>query len=401
MILILEMMDEGVTHAPGNSQWTQVIAQAAPWQTIRLLAPGSHYRALVEDANLRTLPNVLIEEIPLVETYRRQVNVASPWRLREEIEIIAGALKRVGRGEPILIVFASACPTAAVATQWLARLQQRTICMQMVLHGFANSIEGWRSRNPVARRFDLPGLMARPPRSLRFLALEQAVAQALGNIVPAASTRIDVLPLPVNADEIAAWRPVELRHPIQVALVGQTTEAKGISPFLDTARRMKQRFGGLVDFHVIGRRFPQTDPSGLAVLASEVPDRYLTRAEFIGRLAPMHYVFLPLQPEYYRLSPSGALIDAITWLKPIIGSHIPIIQDAFATGGDIGFVSADLSGMQDALAELIAHPDPARYAQQVEALRRLRETRMPQNLVQTYRQILEQHFPLVGRQLRH
>jgi glycosyltransferase involved in cell wall biosynthesis len=392
MILIFELMDEAVTHAPGNSQWTQVIARAAPHQQVRLFAPPVHRAALAEDPNLLALPNLELREIPLLSVYRRQVNVASPRRFGEELTILRAALADVPPGEPCLVVFASAAPTAVFAALLAGRLMRRRVQLQMVLHGFANAVQGWRTRNPVLRRFDLRGLMQRPPRSLRFLALEPSIAAELGRIVPASAGRIDVLPLPVNAAEIGMWRPVPLDRPLKVALVGQTTAPKGIGPFLETARRFKQRYGAAIEFHVIGRRFPDTDPTTLAVLDSEVTDRYLDRAVFLERLAGMHYVFLPLHESYYRLSPSGALIDAITWLKPVIATAIPVVADAFRAGGDIGELCQDVPAMQTALERIMERPDPERYARQVEALKRLRAQRTPESLVSAYRDILERGF---------
>lgn len=392
MILIFELMDEAVTHAPGNSQWTQVIAQAAPDQQVRLFAPPVHRAALAGDPSLLALPNVELREIPLLSVYRRQVNVASPRRFREELAILRAALAEVPAAEPCLVVFASAAPTAVFAALLAARLARRRIAVQMVLHGFANEVQGWRTRNPLLRRFDLPGLMRHPPPALRFLALEPSIAAELGRIIPACAGRIDVLPLPVNAAEIAACQPVALTSPIRVALVGQTTAPKGIGPFLETARLFKQRYGAAVEFHVIGRRFPDTDRAALAVLDSEVSDDYLPREAFLDRLAGMHYVFLPLHESYYRLSPSGALIDAITWLKPVIGTAIPLVVDAFREGGDIGELCRDVGAMQAALQAIIERPEPERYARQVEALRRLRAQRTPASLVSIYRRILDQGF---------
>jgi hypothetical protein len=397
MIIILELMDEGVAHAPGNSQWTQVIARAAPRQTVRLLAPPRQLAALRGDANLVATPNVRLEEIPLINAHRREVNVASVARFREELAILRRAIAGVPAGEPCLVVLASAAPTAAHAALLAGRLSGRQVAVQMVLHGFLNGIEGWRSRNPLARRFDLRGFMERPPRGVRFLALETAIAAELSRIVPNAADRVDVLPLPVNADEVEAALPIPLSQPIEVALVGQTTAPKGIGPFLDTARLFKARYGDAIRFHVVGRRFPDVDAAALSVLDSEVPEDFLTRAAFRARLAPIHHVFLPLAPSYYRLSASGALIDAITWLKPVIGTDIPIIADAFRQGGDIGFLCSDLAGMQDALHGIVQAPDTARHARQIAALRGLRERRLPEALVETYAAILQARFPALPR----
>lgn len=393
MIIILELIDEGTGHAVGNSQWAQVIARAAPGQMLRILAPPVHLAALQQYSGLGDRANVTFGALPVIQHHRLDINVASALRFREEFGILRDAIAAAPRGEPCLVVLAQAAPTAALAALLAGKLLRRDVSVQMVLHGSANAVEGWRSRNPLARRFDLRGVMERPPNGLRFIVLERAIAAELGRIAPAIADRIDVLPLPVNAHEIDAVPATAFGTPIRVALVGQTTAAKGIGPFLATARLFKERYGDAIEFHVVGRRFPGTDAAELDVLARAIPDAFLTRADFLERLAPMHYVFLPLAPSYYRLSASGALIDAITWLKPVIASDIPICRDAFRDGGDIGFLCDDVTGMQDALHGIMQNPDAARYARQVEALRALRNRRLPQALVGTYTDILRAHHP--------
>jgi glycosyltransferase involved in cell wall biosynthesis len=102
---------------------------------------------------------------------------------------------------------------------------------------------------------------------------------------------------------------------------------------------------------------------------------------------------LPLAPTYYRLSASGALIDAITWAKPIISSDIPICADAFRAGGDIGFLCKDAGEMRTVIDRIVQSPDPERYGRQVQALARLRDQRMPAALAETYASILRTRFP--------
>lgn len=392
MILVVELVDSGTSHAFGNAAWSQAIARAAPGQAVRVVGAPDHAAALRADQALAALPNVSVGEIPIPHTHRHKVNVVSLSRFREEVAALSAALADVPRHEPVLIVLAQACPTAVFAARLVARLQRRQVRVQMVLHGFLNAIEGWRTRLPLLRRFDLRGLMEAPPPGLRFLALEEAIRDELLGRIPALGDRVDVLPLPANEAEIPLAHPVPLADPIRIGLVGQTTAAKGIWPFLELAHTLKARFGDRVEFHVVGRRFPDTPPEALAILARPIPDALMSRGEFIERIAPLHHVCLPLQPEYYRFSPSGALIDAITWLKPVIATDLPIVRTAFRDGGDIGAMVPDQKAMERELAALIEAPDAERYARQVAALRRLREARRPPALAARYREILARGF---------
>jgi hypothetical protein len=241
--------------------------------------------------------------------------------------------------------------------------------------------------------FDLrSALSTRLGRKVRFLVLENSIRAALAESLPTAAAVTDVLPLPINLTELALVEDVPLEHPLRIGLVGQATEAKGIAPFLALAREFGVSHADKVAFHVVGRAVPGDDMTRFASLAEPPPTSQLPRAEFLQRLGRLHYVCLPLQPGYYSLSASGALIDAITWLKPVIATPVPIVQDVFSQFGDIGYLCEDADEMRKVVAGLIGAPNPQRYASQVAAMRRARDSRMPEALAAQYRKIVHDGF---------
>jgi hypothetical protein len=396
MILVFEPIYSGTSHAPGNAHLLATIATAVSPVEVRMHAEPGHLAELQRAADLASVGTLTFREIALAPRLRGQVNVVSAGRFRHELRMLMRALGDTPNGEPCLIVLASATGTAITAARLALRLAGRRGGVQVGLHGDLNAIEGWRTRNPLLRPFDLRGQLSRPARGVRFLVFEPAIARELGRLLPAADGRTDVLPLAVNSSEMRLWHPPPPPPPLRIGLVGQTTRAKGIGPFLETARRFRQSHGERVEFHIVGRRMPDTDPATLADIAHAVPDTHLSRPEFLQRLAALHYVFLPLEPIYYRLSASGALLDALTWLKPVIATDLPIVADLFAAGGDIGHLCPSVEAMQDALRQILDAPDPARYGRQVEALRQLRETRTPEALAPVYRRMLEAGFSTLG-----
>jgi hypothetical protein len=89
------------------------------------------------------------------------------------------------------------------------------------------------------------------------------------------------------------------------------------------------------------------------------------------------------------------LLDAITWLKPIIATRLPIVADLFSRFGNIGYLCDDPGALQTALEEIVTRPDPERYREQVAAMRRARDARMPSVLAERYRTILSERFGFV------
>lgn len=394
MILLFELTWDGSAHGPGNSHLVQMIAHAFPGHVVRVHAGAAHLQELRSFAALTMLANVSFEAVPLWgdAASRGKTQDVSLSRFRSEFNVLRTALAAAPKDEKLLIVFASATSTAILAARLALRVTGRQAGIQVGLHGNLNDLEGRRSRNPLLRALDMRAVMSRPARGLRYLTFEAAIAAELRRMIPATAGAVDSIPLAVNVSELDAWRPLELGEPLRVGLVGLATEAKGITPFLETARLFREQYGTRIEFCLVGSMQGRDDPERFRDLAHPVAQGHMTRAAFIERLLSLHYVFLPLRPIYYRLSPSGGFIDALTWLKPVIATRLPIIADCFDEGGDIGHLCDDVAAMQAVLHEIMARPDPARYARQVEALRRVRAGREPAALAPAYRRLVVEGF---------
>lgn len=393
MILIYEPMWMGTYHAPGNSVTIQTIARAFPHQAIRVFAETTHLHELRADPALVAHANVALLDSGVVPLFSGKTDTVSFARFRQELGMLHAALRAVPCNEPCLIFLLSTTPTAVFAAALLARDPRRRIRVHVGLHGNLNEIAGWRSRNPLWRGFDLTSaLRARHGGRVRFLVLEDCIREELLRLMPEMAPVVDVLPLPVNRAEAGMAAPLPLRMPLQIGLLGQATEAKGITPFLALARRIAAEHHGKVQFRHVGHIMPGDDPSRFAVLADPASTERLDRDAFRAGLARLHYVCLPLQPGYYNLSASGTVIDAMTWLKPLIATPMPLVADLFARHGDIGFLCPDLEALCTTVAALADHPDPDRYGRQVEAMRTLRDSRMPDRLAVRYRAIVSTHF---------
>jgi hypothetical protein len=288
----------------------------------------------------------------------------------------------------------SATPTAIFAASLLARRHPGRVGVQVGLHGNLNDAFGWRPRNPLIRAFNLrSALTARHPRLLRFMVLEQGIRDTLATLLPKAAARTDVLELPINVAEVAGQQAPPFVPPIRIGLVGLASAAKGTALFLEIAREMTARFPGKVTFHHVGRLTPEADPAPFAVLAEPPSTEHLPRAEFTARLAALHYVFLPISERYYNLSASGALLDAMTWAKPVIARALPIVTPHFRRFGDIGYLCDSDAEMRTAVETILTSMDADRYARQVAAMQALRAARTPAALAGTYRELVEREYP--------
>ncbi len=402
MILVFEMTWTGAVHAPGNSATLQIVARAWPDQVVRVHAEATHLQELRRDAVLAALPNVEFVPVTVSPLWRGRTQIVAWRRLWQEFRTVRVALRLVPRGEGCLVFMISTTATGSFAAAWAARLcnllagplARRRVELQVGFHGNLNDAAGWRSRNPLVRAFDTrAALEARHPVPTRFLVLETTIRTALAAVVPGAVARTDVLPLPINTVEVPATADGRLGSPVRIGFVGLGTVSKGMDTFLDIAARSHARWGDRVQFVHVGTAAPGADPAGFAVLAHPAATQGLPRSEFAARLASLHYVFLPFRRGYYDLSASGALIDALTWLKPIITIRVPLTEQFFDEFGDIGILCEDEAGLEAAVEAVLADPDADRYARQVAALRQARAARQVEILAVRYRRIVEQGFP--------
>jgi hypothetical protein len=383
MILAFDMTNSDSAHVPINAALLRAMALSG--QRVRMHADPSHLAALGSVAGVECQP------MPLSPLYRWKTHIVSLRRFRHEWQAMRRAL-RAAPGGPHLVVLLSATPTAILAALLLS---PRILGIQVALHGNLNEITGWQPRNPITRRFDLAAMLCWRDARLRFLVFEDAIRDGLRALLPEAAGRTDVLPHPADTTQTGAHPYVPLGVPLRVALVGMATEAKGLGAFLDTARSFRARYGSRVEFHIVGGRSHTVPAERFADIAHEVAIGHVSRGEFTARLAAMHYVFLPLQPGYYSLSPSGGLMDAVAWAKPVIASRVPITEGLFEQGGDIGHLADDVPGMQAALEQVLAQMDTARHAAQSATLQRLAASRQPQALAAVWRGIIERGFPAV------
>ena len=397
-ILVFEMTWTGTTHAPGNTATICTVMAAFPGQTVHIHADPTHLAELRRDPLLGASPQVQWNPIEPSRHFPGQTGVVSYRRLAREAATLFAALRRIEPHRPSLVLLLSATPTAIFAASWIARLRPNC-AVQIGLHGNLNDVTAARPRNPFTRALDLPAaLRSRHGDKLRFLVLEPAIVAALARREPAAASRTDVLQLPVNAAETPTLQSLQPppKPPLRVGFVGQATVAKGIGVFLRLASSLETRAPGQIAFHLVGRAMPGTDLAAFSLLAEPAGTEHLPRAEFTQRLARLHYVVLPFQPGYYDLAASGALLDALTWLKPIIALRSPIAEAFFAEGGDIGHLCDTEDQMNTVLERLLLDPDPPRYATQVQALTSMREERLPERLAPRYRAMMLINFPFLA-----
>ena len=392
MIVAIEPTWTGTIHAPGNSTLLDIAKLAFPDQQMVIHAEAGHIKEVKSLLKASASPSVHFRTIELSKAFRHKPHIVSLRRLFKEWRTIGKALAEVPSGEDCLLILLSATSTSMVAANFLARLRRGRTFIQAQLHGNLNELTDWRHGDPVRRALDLKSVLSRRHRHMRYLVLEEFIRAKLADLSPAAAQITDVLPHPLALQgHVLPERPLEL--PLRLGLVGLGSEDKGMGVFLKIAKVLKPELGERIRFHHVGKFVAGTDPSLYALLAEPPAEKQLSREEFLARISRLHYVVFPFRENYYGLSASGAFMDAIAALKPVIATRIPLTEQFFREFGAIGHLCAGEAEMISTIGEIARNPDPQAYRVQAETMRKGRAARSLEALAPRYRDMICKALP--------
>jgi hypothetical protein len=127
--------------------------------------------------------------------------------------------------------------------------------------------------------------------------------------------------------------------------------------------------------------------AGVYDVCTEV--RFVTREGWTDRdafereLEALDFVVFLYRRDTYRLTASGALMDAFAFAKPLLSLRNPYFEHCFELMGDIGYLCDSIDELRDRMVELVRNPDPQRFLRQRENIVRNRALFAPQRAADT------------------
>jgi len=315
----------------------------------------------------------------------RRASIAA--RMPQEYRLLRRAA--AGPGVPRLRIVLS----AHRSTLWALKLRRAfggdRVPTQVVLHGEVSEVAGWRSRNPLRRLFDMRSTLVRClGPGIQYLVLEDTIAETLRAEMPCITSGVAAVPHPILASELGDASPAVASSAIRIAFLGLATEAKGYRVFLEIAERMVRESPGRFEFHVVGSTPPGSACCALAVLARQPAMTQIARPDFLSGLRAVHYVCLPYRGSHYDFAASGALLDAVANLRPVIALPTPVLTRMFETHR-IGYLCQSGDEIAAVLREVASRFPEQAYRAQVAAMTALRNERLPRALAVPYRELTE------------
>ena len=172
-----------------------------------------------------------------------------------------------------------------------------------------------------------------------------------------------------------------LQYPLQFGAIGVATKSKGSDVFCNLASEvcgLLEQERERAKFTIIG---PVMEDSIRQSLNRHVsvpsPGRPLTRDEFETNVKNIHYAVYCHNPHYYRLTASGSMLDAFSFIKPLIALYNPFFAHYFEKMGDIGYLCKNMDEMRDVIIQLVKSKPKERYLVQCNNIIKAREMFSP------------------------
>jgi hypothetical protein len=383
-IEVFDFLSLDHVHLPFNEGYLRILRAAYPFDRISFNAAQGHVARLAPRvADLAGITFRPCQSFVTPFGLSHHNPVAGHWAARQCLNMIARqtAGHRV-RLTTLLGFNASLC--AVIGRRWPT---VSPAPLHMIVHSHLGEAMAWRSRNPVIRAADLVSQLRRPlPQSVRIVALELGMKEAIAHSLPAVAPAVVTLEHPILCGEWAASRPRVQTGTVRIAFVGHARRAKGFDLFVELADSCSRND---IEFHAIGHSSPETDYLDVGKLARKPSRMPMPRTEYLAALEEADLVCLPFPGHVYDFTGSGTVSDAIAALKPLIVLRNRTMEAIFARYGPIGWLADD----RDDLFRMVSALDPSKftrtYKSWIENLKAMRDARRPQTLAQSYAALIK------------
>lgn len=342
-ILLLEPSWDAHVHLPANLGFLRTVKSAYPEGAIGFVGGAAQITMMQESVPDDALRGVsfyswdtaLDKDTMPIDVYRTYKRIQSlPSHLVREANRI----------------FLTSCTATSLTALTILGAGKR---IAAVLHGNANELTGWRSRNPIRRALDLTASLKRVCRQGgNAIVMENRIQKQLGSSLPWLASHLHCIPHPILPEETS--RPdvsKELTLPIKIGLIGTATHAKGFPEFLHLAKEVDRTKPGQFEFHAIGNLPAESrglDQSRLKTKA----ERPLPRDVFLQQIKQLHFVFTWPSDSYYLNAASGVFYDAMNLGIPMITRNLDVSADPNISNNEHNWRYSNLDQAIDDLCKL-------------------------------------------------
>jgi glycosyltransferase involved in cell wall biosynthesis len=380
-IVVVEPLCRGLEHVPFNLGFLEVLIRAFPGSQITFLGDDSQLSCVKDVA-----PDSVLSNVEFESTFLPPRNSKSLFRRIWLENSLFSRLVSLLRIQKSLVVFLSA-PSSSIVNAYYRLPCNSTTQIQFVMHGGLSKLKRWRGKNPLRRLTDDRFLVRRMSgRNFRYILLERTIQKELEIIDKHLAEKSFVLEHPLPSVSKVEAKTLESSRPIKIGFLGTASSQKGFPDFCRLAHGMQQRNPGRYEFHVVGSaptgfKDPSVPMSGLSTFPAKAKISPTMYSSLVNQL---DLVAMPYNESHYASSPSGVLLDAIAYGKPVLANPYPAIVDLFERFGPFGILSP-IESWECQLKEFLHGDYSSKYDAWKHCLSRIADSRTVDRLADLYR----------------
>jgi len=163
----------------------------------------------------------------------------------------------------------------------------------------------------------------------------------------------------ISMDHPYLFESIELKKEncnLNIATVGSISKVKGLLNFVEFAKKIKPQVREHLKISIIGSTHEDTkllNESGIEF--SSGTNKFLSREKMGKSLSELDYILFFYPEDSYRITASGAIMDAIYYEKPILALRNEYFEYLFCKFGKFGYLFSNIDEMVDRVEELYSN----------------------------------------------
>ena len=368
MIIICEPQCAGYEHVEVNSALLAVIKCSFPDQKVLFLAEEQHLEQVRQNAITYDLKNIEFKAIDIPPRYSSSLS-----RQPAEYQLCKMIFELAVQYQTGKVLFCSITSPGLIAVKILLRTY-RQIRAIVIPHSILEKVV----RRPSLRMgeiffwFKLPLLFANTDQ-IHYLVLGPSIQEQLCQLFPNLKPYVGAIHHPYNFKnpEICAD---PLQDTITFGSFGVGHRGKGTDIMFKMAGEIcKQKTEYQSKFILVGPIIDKRikhQPDAVFVPSA---NNLMSRSEFDYYASTIHYSLFFYKPNSYRLTASGALFDAFSYVTPIIALKNPFFEYYFRTMGDIGYLCDSYDQAKTIIINILNNKMSDQYRLQQQNILKARE----------------------------
>lgn len=372
MILVVELLREGLEHQAFNAGLLHAIAKAYPGAPIKFFSERNHLDAVREATTELPVEYCAIDVAP---------RHASIWeRAGNDFRITRRIL---AENTEHRVIFSS----ITIPMLWALKFcRPPKYQIGAVLHGGLAELKRRPRFNFLKRLTGLRTAMLTAPSHVTFWVLEKGIHSELSSLLPGYAQRFSVFLHPLPPDLMHSSHNA-MQNPLRIGMLGLATPQKGLHTFLKLAQEFHDKG---ISFEIVGRIHQDYQlqlAERLKHLAHHPNPQVMPRQEFVSKVKELSYAAFFFDGGHYSLTASGVMLDCIALGIPIVGRNHPHFDNLQKQVGEIG-IFCDPGNEPELINTLLNGVDESRYQAQCTAMLNLRNERTPEALGETVKKLL-------------